>query len=188
MIQYEELTLADVWLLTPQIHGDERGSFTEVLRYPEFSERVCTRPFVQENEAFSTRGVLRGLHLQKDADAQAKLVRCIKGAIVDVIVDLRRQSPSQSYGHYLAVRLDDQKKQQLYVPRGFAHGYLVLSEEAIVSYKVDNGYAPQSEVHIHPFDPIIGVNWSLYGIDQKDFILSERDLRGISLSDYHIKD
>ena len=137
MIQYKELEIPGVWLLTPQVFGDERGSFTEILRFPEFAEKVSPCLFIQENESFSTRGVLRGLHLQHGSAAQAKLVRCIHGEVIDVAVDLRLQSPT--FGRHVAVRLSGTTKQQLYIPRGFAHGYLVVSDEAIFSYKVDNG-------------------------------------------------
>lgn len=186
MIEYKELAIEGVWLLTPQVLGDARGSFTEILRFLEFAEKVSPRPFIQENESFSTRGVLRGLHLQSGETAQAKLVRCIQGEVIDVAVDLRRESPT--FGKHVAVRLNGKNKQQLYIPRGFAHGYLVVSEEAIFSYKVDNIYSPQDECHLHPFDPEIGVNWLQYGISQEQLILSPRDLTGSSLQQYLLND
>ena len=182
MIQYKELEIPGVWLLTPQVFGDERGSFTEVLRFPEFAEKVSLCPFIQENESFSTRGVLRGLHLQHGSAAQAKLVRCIHGEVIDVAVDLRLQSPT--FGRHVAVRLSGTTKQQLYIPRGFAHGYLVVSDEAIFSYKVDNGYSPQDECHLYPFDPEIGVDWLQYGVPREQLILSPKDLEGSSLQQY----
>ena len=168
MIQYKELEIPGVWLLTPQVFGDERGSFTEVLRFPEFAEKVSSCPFIQENESFSTRGVLR--------------VRCIHGEVIDVAVDLRLQSPT--FGRHVAVRLSGTTKQQLYIPRGFAHGYLVVSDEAIFSYKVDNGYSPQDECHLYPFDPEIGVDWLQYGVSREQLILSPKDLAGSSLQQY----
>ena len=167
MIQYKELEIPGVWLLTPLVFGDERGSFTEVLRFPEFAEKVSPCPFIQENESFSTR---------------AKLVRCIHGEVIDVAVDLRLQSPT--FGRHVAVRLSCTTKQQLYIPRGFAHGYLVVSDEAIFSYKVDNGYSPQDECHLYPFDPEIGVDWLQYGVSREQLILSPKDLEGSSLQQY----
>ena len=114
--------------------------------------------------------------------AQAKLVRCIHGVVIDVAVDLRLQSPT--FGRHVAVRLSGTTKQQLYIPRGFAHGYLVVSDEAIFSYKVDNGYSPQDECHLYPFDPEIGVDWLQHGVSREQLILSPKDLAGSSLQQY----
>ena len=181
MMQYTPLHIPDVWVVTPQVFGDERGYFTETFRQEEFHEKVSSTPFVQENESASRRGVLRGLHLQVECP-QAKLVRCIYGSIIDVAVDLRPDSPH--FGQHILRKFDDIKKEQLYIPRGFAHGFLVLSEWAIFSYKVDNRYAPEYECSLSPFDPALGIDWELFGIPEDEFVQSSKDLRGISLDEY----
>lgn len=183
-MQYTPLEINGVWLLTPQVYGDSRGYFTETLRYEEFHSRVSSTPFIQENESASRRGVLRGLHLQI-SHPQAKLVRCIYGTIVDVAVDLRPES--SHFGQHIIRKLDDIKKEQLYIPRGFAHGFLVLSEWAIFSYKVDNRYAPKSECSLSPFDAALGIAWENYGIPLEEILQSDKDLRGISLDEYKQK-
>ncbi len=181
MIQYTPLHIPDVWVITPQIFGDQRGSFAETFRTEEFHATVCPTPFIQENESVSQRGVLRGLHLQVE-NAQAKLVRCVYGCVIDVAVDLR---PHSSYfGQYVLRKLDDVNKEQLYIPRGFAHGFLVLSEWAVFSYKVDNKYAPSDECSLSPFDPDLSIDWELFGLSRGEIIQSTKDAQGITLTEY----
>ena len=141
---------------------------------------AAVRPvrFVQDNESKSSFGVLRGLHYQKGEYSQAKLVRVIKGKVLDVAVDLRRSSPT--FGKYVSVELSEENKRQFFIPRGFAHGFLVLSEEAIFTYKVDNGYAPQAEASIRFNDETIGIDWP---VAESQFILSEKDGHAVSFKD-----
>ena len=143
----------------------------ECFKQKEFEEHVGKVDFVQDNESKSSYGVLRGLHYQKGDFSQAKLVRVISGRVIDVAVDLRKSSPS--FGKYISVELSDENMRQFFIPRGFAHGFLVLSEEAVFTYKVDNVYAPQHEASIRYNDPEIGVDWPIAPQDVK---LSEKDL------------
>lgn len=192
MIQYLPTELPDVWHLLPEKYGDARGYFTELLRFPEFYDRMPCQPFVQENESLSSRGVLRGMHLQRGDAAQAKLVRAVYGRVLDVVVDLRYSSPT--FGRYVAVVLDGEQKNMLFVPRGFAHGFLTLSEQALFNYKVDNVYAPNTEISISPFDDEMAIPWVQLAIQhaspletplsREQFILSDKDIKGISLSDF----
>ena len=137
--------------------------------------------FIQDNESKSSYGVLRGLHYQKGELSQAKLVRVIKGKVLDVAVDLRKSSPT--FGKHVMVELSDENKRQFFIPRGFAHGFLVLSEEAIFTYKVDNPYAPQAEAGICWNDPELGIEWP---IDPKDVLTSEKDLKQPLLRDAEV--
>ena len=148
----------------------------ETFRQEEFDSMVAPVRFVQDNESKSTRGVLRGLHYQKGAYSQAKLVRVIQGRVLDVAVDLRKSSPT--FLKYVAVELSGENKRQLFVPRGFAHGFVVLSDEAVFCYKVDNVYAPQAECCIRYDDPAIGVEWPL---PAEELLLSAKDAQGISV-------
>lgn len=181
MFHYEELSIPGVWLIRPQIFGDQRGYFAETLRYDDFYQITRAHPFVQENESASRRGVLRGLHLQTQ-ETQGKLVRCIYGSIIDVAVDLRPDSAH--FGKYIMRQLDDVKKEQLYIPRGFAHGFLVTSEWAVFSYKVDNHYAPQYECSVSAFDTEIGIDWERFGLSYDELILSEKDKNSVTLQEY----
>lgn len=162
--------------MQPKVFGDARGYFMETFRQEEFDSMVAPVRFVQDNESKSTRGVLRGLHYQKGAYSQAKLVRVIQGRVLDVAVDLRKSSPT--FLQHVAVELSGENKRQLFVPRGFAHGFVVLSDEAVFCYKVDNVYAPQAECCIRYDDPAIGVEWPL---PAEELLLSAKDAQGISV-------
>lgn len=183
MIHYQaDPDLAGVYLIEPDCYGDARGYFAETYRTADFAATVSPRPWVQENESSSVRGVLRGLHLQRGEASQAKLVRCVVGEIIDLIVDLRRGS--STYGQWRSYHLSETNHRQLYIPREFAHGFLVLSEQAKFLYKVDNVYAPESELCIRYDDPQLAIPWESWGIAPEELILSDKDLRGISLADY----
>jgi dTDP-4-dehydrorhamnose 3,5-epimerase len=152
------------------VFGDDRGYFFETFNAKVWQEAGITQPFVQDNEAFSSRGVLRGLHYQRGEHAQAKLVRVIHGEVLDVAVDCRPGSPT--YGQHHAVVLSGEKKNQFYVPRGFAHGYVVLSETALFAYKCDNFYQPQAEGGVRFDDPSLAIDWQVPASEIK---LSEKD-------------
>lgn len=162
--------IEDVVIIEPDVFGDARGYFFESYSQKKFDEAVRPVKFVQDNESKSKYGVLRGLHFQKGRDAQSKLVRVVKGRVLDVAVDIRRGSPT--FGEYVAVELSEDNHCQLFVPRGFAHGFSVLSEEAIFQYKCDNLYAPQSEGAIAWNDPDIAIDWQL---PIEDVLLSAKD-------------
>lgn len=172
-MEYEETNIKGVWILTPKVFNDNRGYFFEAWKKSDFETHVGKVDFIQDNESKSSYGVLRGLHYQKGEFSQAKLVRVIKGKVLDVAVDLRRSSPT--FGKHVMVELSEDNKRQLFIPRGFAHGFLVLSQEAVFTYKVDNIYAPAHEASIRWNDPQIGINWP---IDQKDVVTSPKDLEG----------
>ena len=165
-------------MIEPRVFCDARGYFMEAWTQEEFNEHVGRVDFVQDNESKSSYGVLRGLHYQKGDAAQAKLVRVIKGKVVDVAVDIRRNSPT--FGKHVMVELSEDNKRQFFIPRGFAHGFLVLSDEAIFTYKVDNPYAPQADAGVRWNDPELGIKWP---IDPKDVITSEKDLKQPLLKD-----
>lgn len=167
-----------VWIVEPKRFGDSRGYFMESFKKSEFQANVGPVEFIQDNESFSSRGVLRGLHFQKGEFSQAKLVRVSRGTVLDVAVDLRGGSPT--FGRHVAVELSQDNARQLFIPRGFAHGFVVLSDEAQFQYKVDNVYAPQSEATLRFDDPALGIDWR---IPASQMLLSEKDLRGISLSE-----
>lgn len=176
---YEETHIKGVWTITPKVFNDERGYFFELWKQSDFDSHVGYHvDFVQDNESKSSYGVLRGLHYQKGPYSQAKLVRVIKGRVIDVAVDLRRSSPT--FGQHVAVELSEDNKRQLFIPRGFAHGFLVLSKEAVFTYKVDNLYAPQHEASIRWNDETVGIKWP---IDPKDVVTSEKDLKGKSFAE-----
>ena len=163
-------SIEDVVIIEPDVYGDARGYFFESYSQKRFDEQVRPVKFVQDNESKSRYGVLRGLHFQKGKDAQSKLVRVVKGRVLDVAVDIRRGSPT--FGKYVAVELSEDNHRQLFIPRGFAHGFSVLSEEAVFHYKCDNLYAPQSEGAIAWNDPEIGIDW---GLKAEDVLLSAKD-------------
>ncbi len=177
-MEFIEQFIKGVWLIKPQRFGDSRGYFSETWKQQEFEAHVGKVNFVQDNESFSTRGVLRGLHLQCGEWSQAKLVRVSRGEVLDVALDLRSRSPT--YGKHVAVRLTHEGGEQLFIPRGFAHGFVVLSDEAQFQYKVDNVYAPQSEMTIAFNDPDLGIDWL---IDPDEMLLSEKDKAGRWLKD-----
>ena len=165
-------------MIEPKRFGDMRGYFSEVFKLADFEAHIGHVEFVQDNESFSTRGVLRGLHFQRGEWSQAKLVRVSLGTVMDVVVDLRHGSPT--WGQHLAVELSADTGRQLFIPRGFAHGFAVLSDQAQFQYKVDNIYAPQSEATLRFDEPALGIDWR---IAPADMILSEKDLRGLSLNE-----
>jgi len=170
-MQITESSLPGVFIIEPKVFGDHRGFFYESFNIKPFKEAVGYAPeFVQDNHSKSSRGVLRGLHFQNEPHAQAKLIRAIKGEILDVAVDIRKGSPN--YGKHFSLILSEENKKQLFIPRGFAHGFVVLSETAEVLYKADNLYNPSSESSIVYNDPDIGIDWVL---DDKDIILSDKD-------------
>ena len=171
-MEYKETKLSGVYILEPRTFNDARGYFYEVWKEEDFKEHVGDVHFVQDNESKSSYGVLRGLHYQKGDYAQAKLVRVLKGRVVDVAVDLRRDSAT--FGQYVMVELSDENKRQFFIPRGFAHGFLVLSDEAIFTYKVDNNYAPQQEASILWNDKDLNIEWP---ISAEDIQTSEKDLK-----------
>lgn len=157
-------------IIEPRVFADARGYFFESFSQQQFVEKVCNTQFVQDNESRSSFGVLRGLHYQKPPFAQSKLVRVIQGKVLDVAVDIRRGSPT--YGQHVAVELSDENKRQFFIPRGFAHGFVVLSDTAIFQYKCDNYYAPQSEGSLAWNDPALGIDW---GIDAARIQVSAKD-------------
>ena len=167
-----------VLILEPRMFKDERGYFYESFSQREFEENVCRTTFVQDNQSMSVYGVVRGLHFQKPPFSQSKLVRCIKGAVLDVAVDIRKGSPT--FGKYVAVELTEDNHRQFFIPRGFAHGFAVLSEEAVFQYKCDNYYNKESEGAIAWNDEQIAVDWKL-PLDK--VILSEKDKLSKPLSE-----
>lgn len=159
-----------VVIIEPRIFHDERGYFYESFSQREFEEKVCKTVFVQDNQSKSSYGVLRGLHFQKAPYSQSKLVRCIKGKVLDVAVDIRKGSPT--FGKYVAVELSEDNHRQFFVPRGFAHGFAVLSDEAVFQYKCDNFYNKESEGSIAWNDESLSIDWK---IDMDKVVLSEKD-------------
>ena len=177
-MEFKELDIKGVWLIEPKRFGDTRGYFCETFKLSEFESHIGKVEFVQDNESLSTRGVLRGLHFQCGEWSQAKLVRVSQGRVLDVAVDLRGGSPT--YGQHVAVELSRDNGRQMFIPRGFAHGFVVLSDEAQFQYKVDNVYAPQSEATLRFDDPALGIDWP---IAKEEMKLSEKDLRGMAFAD-----
>ncbi|MBD8348234.1 dTDP-4-dehydrorhamnose 3,5-epimerase [Dysgonomonas sp. HGC4] len=177
-MKFIEQNVKGVWVIEPNVFNDDRGYFMESFKQVEFNKFIGVTNFIQDNESKSSRGVLRGLHYQTGEHAQAKLVRVIEGSVLDVAVDIRKSSPT--FGKYVAVELTAENKKQLFVPRGFAHGFVVLSEIAIFTYKVDNIYAPNHEASIIWSDPTIGINW---GIAEEEILLSGKDKTGKLLSE-----
>ncbi|MDO5606942.1 MAG: dTDP-4-dehydrorhamnose 3,5-epimerase [Capnocytophaga sp.] len=169
--------IKDLFIIEPKVFGDERGYFFESFSQQKFEE-ICKTTFVQDNESKSSYGVLRGLHFQKPPHAQSKLVRVVKGKVLDVAVDIRKGSPT--FGKHVAVELSEENKRQFFIPRGFAHGFVVLSEEAVFQYKCDNYYAPQSEGSVAWNDPAIGIDWQ---IAPEAVILSAKDAESPLLTD-----
>ena len=165
-----------VVIIEPRIFNDERGYFYESFSQREFEEKVCKTVFVQDNQSKSSYGVLRGLHFQKPPHCQSKLVRCIKGAVLDVAVDIRKGSPT--FGKYVAVELTEDNHRQFFVPRGFAHGFAVLSDEAVFQYKCDNFYNKESEGSVAWNDPTLAIDWK---IPAEQIILSDKDKMSKSL-------
>ena len=166
-------------IIVPKLFVDARGYFFESYSKRDFDEAIGPVDFVQDNQSKSTRGVMRGLHFQRPPYAQSKLVRCVEGAVLDVAVDIRKGSPT--YGRHIAVELTADNQHQLFIPRGFAHGFVVLSDQAVFQYKCDNYYAPQADGGISILDPSLEIDWRM-PID--DAILSEKDLRHPLLKDF----
>lgn len=171
--------IAGVFILEPRLFRDARGYFFESWSDRAFAEQVAPVRFVQDNESCSSYGVVRGLHFQAPPHAQAKLVRCVRGSVLDVAVDIRRGSPT--YGKHIAVELTEENHRQLFIPRGFAHGFAVLSEEAVFQYKCDNYYAPQADGGISIRDAELGIDWR---IPADEAILSEKDAHHPLLRDF----
>ena len=167
-----------VLIIKPRIFSDERGYFFESFSQREFNVAVRPIEFVQDNESKSSYGVIRGLHFQKGEYAQSKLVRVVKGAVLDVAVDLRKGSPT--FGKHVAVELSEENKQQLFIPRGFAHGFVVLEDDTLFSYKCDNFYCPAAERGLQFNDPALGIKWPWPG---RDYLLSEKDKKHPLLKD-----
>ena len=182
-MEYIKTEIEGVYIIEPKVFNDARGYFMEAWKQAEFNEHIGNVEFVQDNESKSSFGVLRGLHYQKGEASQAKLVRVIKGRVLDVAVDIRKSSPT--FGKHVMVELSEENKRQFFIPRGFAHGFLVLSDEAIFTYKVDNPYAPQSEAGIRWNDPDLGIAWP---IDPAKVLTSEKDLKQPLLKDAEVFD
>ena len=169
-MKFTKSEIPDVVIVEPRLFNDDRGYFYESFSQEKFEENVVKTSFIQDNESKSTYGVLRGLHYQLPPFAQAKLIRVLKGEILDFAVDIRKGSPT--FGKHIKVRLSSDNKKQLFVPRGFAHGFVVLSETTEVAYKIDNTYSPKHEASIKFDDEILDLDWE---IDAKDIILSDKD-------------
>ena len=169
-MKFIKTAIEDVHIIEPSVFGDTRGYFLESFNLEKFEENVYPIKFVQDNESRSSKGVLRGLHFQKPPFDQAKLVRCIEGKVMDVAVDIRKDSPT--YGKHIAIELSGENKRQLFVPRGFAHGFSVLSEYAVFAYKVDNSYAPAFDAGIRYDDKELNIDW---GLTEKEVQLSGKD-------------
>ena len=174
----------DVIIIEPKLFGDKRGYFFESFSQREFDEKVApilghTINFVQDNESMSSYGVMRGLHFQRPPFTQSKLVRCVKGSVLDVAVDIRKGSPT--YGQHVAVELTEDNHRQFFVPRGFAHGFAVLSEAAVFQYKCDEFYHPEADGGISILDESLGIDWT---IPMEKAILSEKDMKHPLLKDF----
>ncbi|MGL4908689.1 MAG: dTDP-4-dehydrorhamnose 3,5-epimerase [Bacteroidales bacterium] len=167
-----------VWIIEPKVINDARGYFMETYKQSLFEEHIGKITFVQDNESRSSRGVLRGLHYQLPPFAQSKLVRVISGAVLDVAVDIRKHSPT--FGKHVAVELSAENKRQLFIPQGFAHGFLVLSQDLTFVYKVDNVYSAQHDRGIRFNDPTIGINWQM---PEQELLLSDKDKNARLLSE-----
>lgn len=166
-------------IIEPRVFKDARGHFFESFSQREFEEKVRPINFVQDNESMSSYGVMRGLHFQRPPYTQSKLVRCVKGKVLDVAVDIRKGSPT--YGQHVAVELSEDNHRQFFVPRGFAHGFAVLSETAVFQYKCDNFYAPEADGGISIKDDSLGIDWQ---IPVEQAVLSEKDIKHLCLRDF----
>ena len=178
-MNFIETPIKDLLIIEPKVWKDDRGYFYESFNKKTFQDAGINLEFVQDNQSFSQKGTLRGLHAQAKPFAQGKLVRVIQGKVLDVAVDIRKGSPT--FGKHVSVELSEDNKRQLFIPRGFAHGFVVLSESAIFQYKCDNYYAPQSEGGILWNDPMLGIDWQ---IPEKDIILSNKDKENPLLMDF----
>ena len=178
-MKFIKTEISDVYIIEPSVFGDNRGYFLESFNLDKFEENVYPIKFVQDNESKSSKGVLRGLHFQKPPFNQAKLVRCIEGRVMDVAVDIRKGSPT--YGKHVAIELSSENKRQLFVPRGFAHGFSVLSDTAVFAYKVDNSYAPDFDAGIRWNDKELNIQWN---IKDSEVIISAKDAELPFLSEF----
>lgn len=179
-MQVHQTAIPGVLIIEPRIFKDARGYFFESYNKRAFEEATGLHvDFVQDNESCSSRGVLRGLHFQRPPHTQSKLVRCVSGRVLDVAVDIRKGSPT--FGQHVAVELSAENHRQFFIPKGFAHGFAVLSETAVFQYKCDHYYAPQSDGGISIMDPALGIDW---GIPLAEAILSEKDLKNPLLQDF----
>lgn len=178
-MNYIETDISGVWIIEPKVFKDARGYFMEAFKQAEFEQNIGIINFIQDNESCSSKGVLRGLHYQLAPYSQSKLVRVITGRVLDVAVDLRVGSPT--FGKYVSVELSAENKRQFFIPQGFAHGFHVLSEEAVFTYKVDNPYMPSHERGLRFDDPAIGVDWGITDMDAVN--LSEKDTKAPLLSE-----
>ena len=169
-MKFTKTKIEGLIIIEPTVFGDTRGYFLESYNKKKFEEVVGKTSFVQDNESKSSKGVLRGLHFQKPPFEQAKLVRCIEGEVLDVAIDIRKGSPT--YGNHVAVKLSGENKKQLFVPRGFAHGFLVLSDTATFAYKVDNTYAPEFDAGIRWNDKGLNIQW---GLEESEVLVSAKD-------------
>ena len=176
--EYKKTSIEGVYIIEPKVFNDARGYFFEAWKKADFESNIGHVDFIQDNESKSSYGVLRGLHYQKGEFSQAKLVRVIKGRVLDVAVDLRKSSPT--FGQHVMVELSEENKRQFFIPRGFAHGFLVMSDEAVFTYKVDNVYSPQSEASILYNDPALGIKWP---IEENNVVMSDKDLKAQLLKD-----
>ena len=177
-MKFIKTLIPDVCIIEPSVFGDHRGYFLESFNLDKFEENIYSIKFVQDNESKSSKGVLRGLRFQKPPFDQAKLVRCVEGKVMDVAVDIRKGSPT--YGKHITVELSGDNKRQLFIPRGFAHGFAVLSETAVFTYKVDNYYAPEYDAGIRYDDTMLDIDW---GLTENEVQLSEKDKNLPSLKD-----
>ena len=168
-----------VYIIKPRVFGDARGYFFESYSKREFEEKVGKVDFVQDNESMSKKGVMRGLHFQRPPFSQSKLVRCVKGSVLDVAVDIRKGSPT--YGKHVAVELTEDNHLQFFIPKGFAHGFVVLSDVAVFQYKCDNFYHPETDGGISILDDSLGIDWK---ISTQNAILSEKDTKHPLLKDF----
>ena len=169
-MKFVNTSIEGLVIIEPTVFGDNRGYFLESYNKKKFEEAIGKVSFVQDNESKSSKGVLRGLHFQKPPYAQAKLVRCIEGKVLDVAVDIREGS--ETFGQHVTIELSGENKKQVFIPRGFAHGFLVLSNTAIVSYKVDNSYAPTFDSGIRWDDSMLNIQW---GVNEREVLVSEKD-------------
>lgn len=178
-MEVKSTKIEGVYILEPRVFKDARGYFFESFSKRDFEEKVGKVEFVQDNESCSTRGVIRGLHFQRPPYSQAKLVRCVVGKVRDVAVDLREGSPT--YGEYVAVELSEENHLQFFIPKGFAHGFEVVSDVAVFQYKCDEYYHPETEGGIDPFDESLGIDWQTSMVE---VIVSDKDKKHPKLSDF----
>ena len=179
-----ETGVKDLFIIEPQIFEDTRGFFLESYNYNTFKELGIENVFVQDNHSKSLKGVLRGLHFQKEEYSQAKLISILKGSVLDIVVDLRKDS--ETFGRYFAIEINEKSKRMLFIPKNFAHGFLTLEDDTEVFYKCDNFYNPKSEAGIIWNDKDLNIDWNLekYNIKESELIISEKDKKNTSFKEY----